>query len=75
MCVQASEISEESKMQSQPQTQTPILVSKRDAAALLGVCQRTIDNYIASKELPCRRLGRRTLIPYSAVVAFSRRDH
>jgi len=73
--VQASEISEESKMQSQPQTQTPILVSKRDAAALLGVCQRTIDNYIASKELPCRRLGRRTLIPYSAVVAFSRRDH
>jgi excisionase family DNA binding protein len=62
-------------MQSRPQTQTPILLSKRDAAALLGVCQRTVDNFIASKELPCRRLGRRTLIPYSALVAFSRRDH
>lgn len=55
--------------------QTPLLVSKRDAAALLGVCVRSIDNYIATKELPCRRLGKRVLIPYSALVAFARRDH
>lgn len=55
--------------------QTPLLVSKRDAAALLGVCVRSIDNYIATKELPCRRLGKRVLIPYSAVVAFARHDH
>lgn len=54
---------------------TPLLVSKRDAAALLGGCLRSIDNYIATKELPCRRLGKRVLIPYAAVVAFARRDH
>lgn len=53
----------------------PLLVSKRDAATLLGVCLRSIDNYIAAKELPCRRLGKRVLIPYSALVAFARRDH
>jgi excisionase family DNA binding protein len=55
--------------------QAPLLVSKRDAAALLGVCLRSIDNYIAAKELPCRRLGKRVLIPYSALVAFARHDH
>ena len=61
-------------MQSQ-QTQTPLLVSKKEASVLLGVCPRTIDNFVARKELPARKIGRRTLIPYSAVVAFSRRDH
>jgi excisionase family DNA binding protein len=53
----------------------PINVSKKDAAALLGVCLRTIDNLIAAKELPCRRIGRRVLIPYATLVAFARRDH
>ena len=73
-------------MESRPQTRNreeltryfvkrPIFVSKRETAFLLGVSLRSIDNFIASKELPCRRLGRRTLIPYSAIVAFSRRDH
>jgi excisionase family DNA binding protein len=53
----------------------PLLVSKRDAAALLSLCLRSIDNLIARKELPCRRIGKRVLIPYSALVAFARRDH
>ena len=53
----------------------PLLVSKRDAAALLGVCLRSVDNYIATKELLARRLGKRVLIPYSALLAFARRDH
>jgi excisionase family DNA binding protein len=53
----------------------PINVSKKDAAALLGVCPRTIDNLIAAKELPCRRIGRRVPVPYTALVAFVRRDH
>jgi len=52
-----------------------LLVSKREAAALLSVCVRSVDNYIAAKQLPCRRLGKRVLIPYSALVAFARRDH
>jgi excisionase family DNA binding protein len=55
--------------------QTPLLVSKRDAAALLSLCVRTVDNLIATKELPARRVGRRVLIPYSALVQFARRDH
>lgn len=55
--------------------QTPLLVSKRDAAALLSLCVRTVDNLIATKKLPARRVGRRVLIPYSALVHFARRDH
>lgn len=53
----------------------PLLVSKRDAAGLLSLCLRSIDNLIAAKQLPCRRIGRRVLIPYNALVAFARRDH
>jgi excisionase family DNA binding protein len=63
------------RQRGEQQFQTPLLVSKRDAAALLGVCLRSIDNYIAAKELPCRRLGKRVLISYNALVAFARRDH
>jgi Helix-turn-helix domain len=55
--------------------QLPLLVSKRDAAGLLSLCLRSIDNLIAGKQLPCRRIGKRVLIPYSALVAFARRDH
>ena len=57
------------------QTQIPLLVSKKEASVLLGVCPRTIDNFVARKELPCRRIGRRTLIPYQALLAFAKRDH
>ena len=53
----------------------PLLVSKRHAAELLSLCLRTIDNLIAAKQFPCRRIGRRVLIPYNALVAFARRDH
>ncbi|MBZ5687259.1 MAG: helix-turn-helix domain-containing protein [Acidobacteriia bacterium] len=53
----------------------PLLVSKRDAAALLSLCLRSIDNLIAGRQLPCRRIGKRVLIPYAALVAFVRRDH
>ena len=53
----------------------PLLVSKRDAAAMLSLCVRTIDNLIASKELPARRCGKRVLIPFSALQQFAKRDH
>jgi len=33
-------------------TRQLILASKKDSAALLGVCLRTIDNLIATKQLP-----------------------
>lgn len=53
-----------------------ILVSKREAAAALSVSVRTIENLIyVAKELPARKIGRRTLIPYASLMAFARRDH
>lgn len=53
----------------------PLLVSRDASAELLGVCLRTLDKFIATKALPSRRVGRRVLIPHSALVAFARRDH
>jgi excisionase family DNA binding protein len=54
---------------------TKLLVSLSEAAEAIGVCRRTVDNLIAAKQLPARKIGRRTLIPYSALLAFVRRDH
>jgi len=51
-----------------------LLVSKREAASLLSVSVRTIENLIAAKRLVARKLGRRTLIPRSALEQFIRRD-
>jgi len=52
-----------------------LLVSKREAAAALGVSVRTIDNLLAHKELVARKIGRRTLIPVTELERFARRDH
>ena len=51
-----------------------LLVSKRDAAALLSVSTRTIDNLLKAKRLPARKIGRRTLIPRTAIEQLARRD-
>ena len=53
----------------------PILVDKRTAARLLSLSLRTVDNLIAQRELPVRRVGRRVLIPRKALENFARRDH
>ena len=52
-----------------------ILVSKRDAARLLSLSLRTIDNLIAKRELLARRVGRRVLIERRTLEQFARRDH
>lgn len=52
----------------------PILVTLRQAAELLGVSTRTIQNLIAAKQLPSRKIGRRRLVPYSGLQALARRD-
>jgi excisionase family DNA binding protein len=52
-----------------------LLHSKTEAAHMLNVSLRTIDNLIAFKELPVRRIRRRVLIPRSALVSFARADH
>ena len=53
----------------------PLLHTKNEAALMLRVCPRTIDNLIAAKELPTRKIGRRVLIPRTALLAFTRNDH
>jgi len=52
-----------------------IAMTKQEAAHMLGVSLRTIDRLIALKELQVRRLGRRVLIPRSALESLMHRDH
>jgi excisionase family DNA binding protein len=51
-----------------------LAVSVREAAAMLGISPRSIQNYVSSKRLPARKIGRRTLIPVRALEAFLRTD-
>jgi excisionase family DNA binding protein len=52
-----------------------LLISKREAAAVLGVSVRTLENLLSLKELPARRIGRRCLIERRALEVFAKRDH
>jgi excisionase family DNA binding protein len=56
-------------------TKEPLLISKQEAAAMLGVSVRTLENLISFKELPARRIGRRCLIERGVLERFARRDH
>jgi len=57
------------------QTRSPIAITKQEAAQMLGVSLRTIDRLIALKELQVRRLGRRVLIPRTALESLMHKDH
>ena len=50
----------------------PILVSRKDAATLLGLSLRTVDNLLTRGQLAARKVGRRTLILRSALERFAR---
>jgi excisionase family DNA binding protein len=52
-----------------------LAVSTREAAQMLSVSPRTIQNYIAAKLLPARKIGRRTVISVKALEVFLRTDH
>jgi hypothetical protein len=52
-----------------------LAVDIRQAARMLSVSPRTIQNYISVKLLPIRKIGRRTVIPMRALEAFLRSDH
>ena len=52
-----------------------LLASKKEAAYSLGVSLRAVDYKIASGELPTRRIGRRVLVPVTALQKFARQDH
>jgi excisionase family DNA binding protein len=56
-------------------TDTQLLaVSVSDAAKMLGISRRQIQNYCRVKLLPARKLGRRTVIPVRALENFLRPD-
>jgi excisionase family DNA binding protein len=56
-------------------TATPLLHTKIEAAAMLSLSLRTIDNLIAMKELPVRRIGRRVLIPRAVLLSFAKPNY
>ena len=51
----------------------PVLMTKKRAAELLSISLRTITTLVSTKQLACRRIGRRTLIPSAALLAFAKR--
>jgi excisionase family DNA binding protein len=57
------------------QPQFKLMYSKKEAAAILSLSVRTIENLVANKELTVRRVGKRVLIPYQSLVQFSKGNH
>jgi excisionase family DNA binding protein len=55
------------------QDMSPLLVGVADAARLLGVSRRTVQNMICSKRLIFKKIGKRTLVPYSALTQIAAR--
>jgi excisionase family DNA binding protein len=50
----------------------PLLLSQQQAALWLNVSERTIRNLIRARKLPVKFIGRRSLIPATAVEKFAR---
>lgn len=53
----------------------PALYSIKQAGMFLGVSQRTVYNLVRNGELVGRHIGRRTLIPFTSLQNFLKRDH
>jgi excisionase family DNA binding protein len=51
-----------------------LAVSAPEAAAMLSLSLRSIQNYIAAKKIPARKVGKRTLILVSDLEEFLRKD-
>jgi len=54
--------------------ETKLAVSLREAAAMLSLSSRSIQNYIAAKKIPARKVGKRTLILVRDLEEFLRKD-
>ncbi len=55
--------------------QKVLAVSMDEAARLLGVSPRTVASLARANRLTSRRIGRRRVIPVSALDDFLRKDH
>jgi excisionase family DNA binding protein len=49
-----------------------LLLSKQEAARMLGVSIRSLEHLISRQEIPTRKIGRRVLIMRSAVESFAK---
>ena len=49
-----------------------LLLSKQEAARLLGLSIRSLEHLISHGEMPVRRIGRRVLIARSTVESFAK---
>ena len=60
-----------------PTTSLPskLLYDRKEAAWLLSLCPRTIDNLIASKQLKCIRIGNRVRLTVDELQKFIKRSH
>jgi len=54
--------------------QDKLAVSASEAAAMLPLSLRSIQNYIAAKRIPARKVGKRTLILVRDLQEFLRKD-
>jgi len=52
-----------------------LLYDRRSAAAALSISIRTLDYFIAHRELRTIRIGRKVLIPSSELKQFARMNH
>jgi hypothetical protein len=68
------------KSQTQPKkpagrAQEKLLVSRREAAQVLSISQRSLDYLVATQRLPTRRIGGRVLIPMVDLRRYASSDH
>jgi excisionase family DNA binding protein len=52
-----------------------LAVNIQEAAAMIGVSVRTVQQYIAAEILPTKKIGRRRVVTVSALEEFLRSDH
>lgn len=46
-----------------------------EVAEMLSISLRTVETLIAQKQLLARRIGRRVVVPHTALASFLRQDH
>jgi excisionase family DNA binding protein len=51
-----------------------LLLDKKEAARLLSLCVRTVDNLITAKKLTARKIGSRTLVTRASVEKLTQGD-
>ena len=56
------------------QSELPLAVGMAEAARRLGLSPRTVATLVADKQLPSVKVGRRRIIPVSALEEFVNRD-